>query len=610
MSGRKRRNSIVMWIVLVVMVIAMAGFGLNSTISSSTSSTVFKVGETEITAEEYGISLNNAIEGVARQQGQPLTMDEARLMGIPQQIKTQLINQATLSEIARVNNIIPSDEDVAKALLQIDAFHDSEGAFNRRSFDLFLDSRGQSENEFLEGIRNNLERNMVLDVLDAQDLKLNHLNEALYAGLGEKRAVSYITITPENLNGLPEISEDAVRAKYEQDPQQYLGDPKRVYQIAYLAPEAEAVSDADIQAYYQDNPQEFGQEAQVSYRVMSFPDEASAQAFYENPDFEALAAERGLEEADYVSEDQVVSSLPEGFQDAVARGETKLYPPVQSLLGWNVYDITSFEAATQQPLTEVEDRIRTVLASENVNAQLTTEYDNIVNSVAGGASLKELADSSPLNFVEWSNEDAPIAGLTDTEEFAGETRVIQVGEDRELVKLSNGGIFIVKLLSEDEPQVQAFEAVQDSIRAELLSEQTSQAMDARVEEIKAQAESESLEAVAQAQGFEIVNVEPVSSQESYDALPFSLAFDLFRNEPSTHWVGFGDNATRYIATITDVTVFDPETSEGQALIAQLSEQVDASLSEGMIVDYLNAAAKEYGAIEYPALIQQVEDQFR
>lgn len=609
MARRRKTGQIILWIVIGIMVIAMAGFGVNSTLQSTSNNTIMKVGKTEITTSEYLNALSGAIENISSQQGTPLSMEEAKLLNIPQQIKTQVINQATFEEMARLNKIRASDQAIAKALVSIPAFQDALGNFSQNNFKIFLDRNTLTEDEFLAQIRRDLDRQLVYDIMAEQRLDLPNLSHAILEKLGEKRAVSYLTLTAQDMPPIDPPSDEEIRALYDADPTQYLGDPKRLYQIAYLVPDVSAITTDQVVAYYAGHLEDYNQGAAASYQTLTFPNEDDAKAFYDNPDFEAIAAERGLNASDYTFADASFSALPEEIQQEIRQNGPGLLPPVKSAFGWNVYLINSYQENSQTPMEDVEDQIRTQLATAQINDLLTPEYETIISAIESGASPEEIAQTTPLQFVEWSNDEAMIKDLTDQAEFGSEATAAQIDEERELVKLSNGGVFVLRLLSEDEAQPLPFDEVKDSIRESITNENLNTALDAEMDAWLTLAQSTSLESLAEEKSLAIQSNAPVTSDAAFTAVPLGIAFDMFQKPKDEIWAAQGDNE-RYIVQVSQITPFDPASADGASLSQSLSEKVDGSITEGMIIDYLNAAAQEYGAVEYPARIEQVEAQIR
>ncbi len=609
MAKHRKTGQFFLWLIIGIMVVAMAGLGLNTAVQSSRSSTVFRVGKSEISQSEYYNALATRISEIEQEQGQPLSMNEARLLGIPDQVKNRLINQATLSEIARVENIRASDEAIGRELLQIEAFKDANGNFSRQNLELFLKNRGITEDQFIENIRATMERNIVLNILSGQTLQIDNLTDLIISKVGEKRIVSFAQITPPEETLIEPPTDTEIRALYDQDPTRFLGLPLEEYDIAYALPDPDAVAQSDIQTYYDENLAEFGQPAQVTYEVLTFPNEQEAEAFYNNPDYQTKAEERGLEPQDYLFINQSLTSLPEDLRDEVAQNGAGVYPPEQTLLGWNVYQITEYSEKNVQPLSEVENTIREKLAGEALDQKLSAEYETLSSLINENADPKTIAQETHLQFVHWVNSDAPIEGLTDQNQFTESAKGLALGQKSELIKIDGGGVFVLTRTHEEDAQPLPFEEVKEQIRAELINERQIKAQNDQAQNLMDQASNSSLEEIATANNLELITTDPVTAQSSFSALPLAISFEAFNRAEGELWVA-NDQEQSYIARIDEVIAIDPEAPENALIKNDVQGQVNAAISEGIIVDFLNTAAEDFGAVEYRALIEQIEASFK
>ena len=89
---------IVMGVVLGLIAISFAIWGIGDIFRGFGRSSLARIGGTEISIEQFRQLYSERLQQLGRQLGRPITLDQARQMGIDQQLVGQLIGEATLDE--------------------------------------------------------------------------------------------------------------------------------------------------------------------------------------------------------------------------------------------------------------------------------------------------------------------------------------------------------------------------------------------------------------------------------------------------------------------------------------------------------------------------------
>src|SRR5437899_9651893 len=91
----------VMGVVLGLIAISFAIWGIGDIFRGFGRSTVAKVGNTEISVEQFRQAYNDHLQQLGRRLGRPLTAAQARDLGLERQLASQLVAEATIDEKAR-----------------------------------------------------------------------------------------------------------------------------------------------------------------------------------------------------------------------------------------------------------------------------------------------------------------------------------------------------------------------------------------------------------------------------------------------------------------------------------------------------------------------------
>src|SRR5436309_12002467 len=92
-----------------LLVISFAIWGIGDIFRGFGRSTVAKVGGTEITVEQFRNFYNERLRQFSQQVGRPISMDQARAMGLDRLVIGQLISEIVLDETARKLGLNLSD---------------------------------------------------------------------------------------------------------------------------------------------------------------------------------------------------------------------------------------------------------------------------------------------------------------------------------------------------------------------------------------------------------------------------------------------------------------------------------------------------------------------
>src|SRR5215470_9441046 len=126
------RRGAVNWlakILLGLLIIAFAIWGVADVFRGYGRGTLARIGNTEISAEEFRQAYEDELASVSRRMGRRLNSDQARLLGVDQRALSRLIGSAAIDAHARELHLGLSEQGMADIIREDTAFHDASGAF-------------------------------------------------------------------------------------------------------------------------------------------------------------------------------------------------------------------------------------------------------------------------------------------------------------------------------------------------------------------------------------------------------------------------------------------------------------------------------------------------
>src|SRR3954447_23855990 len=107
----------VMAVVLGLIAVSFAIWGIGDIFRGFGRSTVAKVGSTEITVDQFRQMYNDHLQQLGRQVGKPITPDQARQWRLDQLLATKLVSDAALDQRARQMGLNLSEAEVARQIM-------------------------------------------------------------------------------------------------------------------------------------------------------------------------------------------------------------------------------------------------------------------------------------------------------------------------------------------------------------------------------------------------------------------------------------------------------------------------------------------------------------
>ena len=142
---------------------SFAIWGINDIFRGFGRSTLAKIGKIEIPIEQFRQTYNDALQQIGRQSGHPITPDEAKALGVPRQVLSEMVAEAGLDERARQMRLGISDAEIARRIITNPTFQNPPGQFDRARFEDVLRNVGFTEQRFVAEQRSLMLRRQITD---------------------------------------------------------------------------------------------------------------------------------------------------------------------------------------------------------------------------------------------------------------------------------------------------------------------------------------------------------------------------------------------------------------------------------------------------------------
>ena len=600
MSAKKSKISkIFFFFVLMLAVLAMVGFGLTGIFSQSISASVATVGKVDVSADDYFRSIQNEISSVSQQFGTQLTIDQALLFGLDRSVLQRLITQAAYENEAQRLGVSVGDETVKNALLSNPGFQGLTGTFDEDVYKDSIDRSGMTPSQYEALIRADSSQLLIQAAVSAGVNLPEEAALAIFDYIGESRGFTYARVGANNIAGsIPAPTDSELAAYYAANPEAFTQPLTRQITYVSLTPEMVAetleISEERIAALYEERSTEYNTPAKRFVERIVLGSQAEATAARDGIDagdmtFEQLADTRGLTLADIDLGDVTARDVGTAAAEVLfASEEPGIYGPVDTNIGPAIFRMNAAISALSIPLEEVQDDLRRELAIEDASFRIADVADAVIDLIAGGASLEEVADETDMQLDTIDLAEGQADGIAAYAAFREEASASEIGEERDILDLEDGGVFALRVDGITESFVKPMSDVTQAVLDGQQNAKTHELMLARAEQIvKAIGVSNGGSLSDFGGSLLLEDATEVTRTSTIPDLPPSVIEKVFALEIGNATV-IEDVYGAVIIELNSVAPFDPESDQSAAILEQVNAQQTQQVAQDLLA-YFGAA---------------------
>ncbi len=608
---RKKKTNPVALAFLGLLVVSLGGFSITS--FGGGRQAIGKVGDREISVNQYIRALRQELQALSAQVGQTVSLAQAAALGVDARVRGQLVAQAALDAEADRLGLSVGDARVAQEVVALGAFTGLGGAFDPAVYRATLAQNGMTVAEFEAQMRDDLARSLLQGAVAAGFAAPGQLTRTLHAWAAERRGFTLLRLAEADLPApVPAPTEADLTAYYEANIAEFTRPEARQVTYAALLPADIAadqpVDEAVLRDLYQSRIDEFVVPERRLVERLVYPDEAAAAAAKARLDagesFETLVADRGLTLADIDLGDLRKADLGAAGDAVFALTEPGVAGPLPSDLGPALFRMNGILAAEETSFEEARATLAGELQTDAARRAIADRLEALDDRLASGDTLEDLAQAEGLalrQIVLTPDLEDPLIGYAD---FRAAAQAAAAGDFPEFIVLEDGGVVALRLdailPAAPIPFAEARAAVEASWRAATLA----RALADRAVAIKAE-----VEGGANLSSYGILSVTPAIPRDGFvEGVPDTLVPAAFAMAPGDLRVIEGPGFTGLLR-LDSVTPADPASTDGQAFISALAVQAEQALAQDAFQLFSNAMTNRVPIFLDDSVISAVHAQF-
>jgi len=609
----KKRNivtKVVVFVLFGLLIVSFVTWGVGDILRTpSRVVAVAEVGETKIDEREFRRNLTREINRLSARLGSRLDIEQARSLGIVDQVLGQMIGRALFDQKARELGMVVTKEQIGRRISEEPAFLDDLGKFDKSRFAQALQISNLGEQEYVDSLTRDIIRQQLANAVTGAVVAPKALAEAMFRYQQERRVAEYITVPTSSFTDLPAPDEASLEAIHKESSAKFMAPEFRQLTIVQLRAEDLAaevsVSEADLQAEYDSRRDDFAVAERRQIEQMVFADEAAAQQaegqLKQGINFatvaESLTGQAPVELGDVEKNDLP----PELAEAAFAAAPDTVTAPVRSDLGWHILRVIAVTPGREPSFADVRAELAQDVGMRLAVDSMVSIANQLDDKLGAGTSLEEAAGALNLkqrriDAVDRQGKAPDGTAIPDlpSDPFLETAFATAAGTDSLLTEANDGGYFVLRADAVTEARLRPLAEVRDQVVAAWQAQQRT-----KLAEEKATALAERLrggatpEAVAAEAGLPIAKTEPLTRFDGRApsspsaALPGKL-FQIQVGEVTTAKSETGE----VVAKLSEIIAADPAKTPDD--LADVQDGVAAALRSDLLEQFVASLRARIG----------------
>ena len=584
-TGKK----MVVWGILGLLIVGLGGFGTAN--FGGTVTNVGSVGDRDIDVNTYANALSGEISRFEQQIGQQMSIEQAAQIGIPARVLNQLFNQAALDGETSRLALSVGDTAVRTQLLSIPAFQGLDGKFDPDTYKAALNRIGENPSKFEQGLREDLARALLQGALTTGVTMPAIYGDVVVEWIGERRTISVATMGTGALStGVPVPTDADIKSQYDATPAAYTAPETRDITYVWLTPEMLSdeveLDEASLRQLYDDNISQFVQaERRLVERLVFGTQEEAAAAVARlqsgETTFEDEITARGLDIVDADMGDVALSDLGAAGNAVFALDEATVSDALDTELGPALFRVNGVLAASEISFEDARGDLSIEMAADAARRDIADMIEEFDDLLASGATLEELAAETRLEQGQLGWTTTSEDGIASYSAFVTAVKAAQEGDFPEIIELSDGGIFALRLDAITPAALRPLDEVRDQVITDWEKAETARQMLVRAQDLESQVASGTPLADLD---LAVETFDAITRQDFIATMPDGFIDAVFAPSLAAGATTLIEDDGRVIIALIDA-VLPPEDTEDNTAIA---DSYIASAAQGAAQDVITA----------------------
>lgn len=620
-SLRKAAGTWVAKLLLGLLVLSFAIWGISGQFLGGVGNSVLTVGDTAVSINEYRLAYDRRLAIMSQQVGTRLTREQASAFGIDQQVLAGLVGGAALDEQAGEMQLGLSRDRLAELTAADPAFQGPDGSFSRQQFDFVLRQVGMRPEDYLKSREQEAIRQQIVEAVSVGARPPDAYLRAFALYRGEDRTVEFITIPRSVVEPVGEPTQEQLTSFFEAAKQDYAAPEYRRIAFVKLEPadiaDESAISDEAVKAYYEGNIARYTQPEKRRIEQLVFASEDAARAALESirggSSFEEVVAAQGksMQDVSLGTFEKARVADPAIAEAAFSLEPGTVSEVVRGSFGHLLVRVPEITPAVVRPLADVEKEIRRDLALDEASRVLLDVHDAYEDARAGGETMQEAAARLKLQVrtVEAVDRqgrapDGSEVSLPESQALLREAYETDVGVENPPIQIGATGFVFYEIEGITPARERTLDEARDRVVADWKRQEASSRLAARAEELRKQlADGRPFAEIAEELGLELQTKRGLkrdADDVDLGRAGASAAFGV--SQGGTGLVAAPNDGAQILFRVTEV--FAPASAGPESVPDQTQQTLASGMAEDLLDQLVAKLQAQYGVTINRSAINQ------
>ncbi|MDX8447350.1 peptidyl-prolyl cis-trans isomerase [Mesorhizobium captivum] len=611
---------------LSLLVVSFAVWGISGRLSGTLGGhhSVITAGGTTVSINEYRLAYNRQINMLSQQYGQRITHEQAKLLGLDNQVLAQLVSGAVLDEQARKLGLGLSKDRLAELTREDPAFKGPSGQFDRRTFEYLLRQVGMRPEDYLRNRSQVAVRQQIVEAISDGLKAPQTFLKAVALYRGEDRTIDYLVLPKTLVQPIEAPSDSALKTYFEANKKNYAAPEYRKFSYIRLEPQdimdPTAVTDSQVADDYNKNKARYTTPEMRTIEQLVFKTPDAAKAAYDSlktgATFDKIVTAEGKTQADTLlgtlAKDKIADKAV--ADTAFSLNVNEVSPVVQGAFGPVLLRVTEIKPQVVKPLSEVSDQIRKDLALGEASRILLDVHDSYEDTRASGASLAQAADKLKLKVVtidaiERTGQRPDGTIVNDLPQSADLIKAVfeaEPNQENEGLTTADNGFVFYEVQSITPARDRTLDEVRQKVAADWTAAETDKRLDAKAEELEKRLKAGTT--------LDVIAGELKLEKQTKRGLKREADDADFGKEGAAAMFGVGEGGTGVIPSPTGdgqilfkvAEVFEPAGADGSSVPDDAQKSFSAGMSDDLLDQLVAQLQSQYDVRIDPSAVSQAQ----
>jgi peptidyl-prolyl cis-trans isomerase D len=390
---------------LAILIVSFGAFGIGNVVTQLGSTTVARVGNTDITAQDFDRAYQNQLNQIAQQTGQMPNSQQAMALGIPMQVVARLASDAAVDHLANTMGVSVSNAHLTDMLRNERAFQGPGGTFDKQMFQQAIQSAGYTDATFLAEEAKEARGNQITAALFG-DAPIPQAALDIVNRYGEDtRSLNYVVLNSNSIPAIPAPTTADLTAYLKAHQSDYRTKETRTADLMLISPtllaKGIAIPSAKLQVAYEKQKDQLTKvEKRHVEQVGLTADQVTAfeKGKAAGQSFDQLVKANGLTPADLgtLGKADITDSALADAAFGLKQGDFTIIPGIS---GQRAVTVTEIQPGGVETLAEATPQLTRQLAQQQAVNEIGDDVDAIEDLRAADKPLADIAPRYKLKIV-------------------------------------------------------------------------------------------------------------------------------------------------------------------------------------------------------------------